>query len=331
MSFRERSEAEQGFSTIWNVHIAPHLGRYRAAFISKRRLVFFGVFGYFLFVVPALIWSRSLVDQQNETQVQLAALGALAVSCGWFYITCKAFYDEVKNFDEFMRASVAQHFAPIFRREPRDEAAYHYAHMLQHERMTKKGDALISNYHIGTYRDCSLEFFNVRYERVRWSRNGRRSRRRHYFLVVAIGVPVPFEGEIHIKRDYGGLLNWMRGKALGKRRFKVSHRGFEDQFEIYADSANAARQLVSRSFCNNLMAIERMYPKGFGIFKRPTTALFKDGKFFLIIGNVRDMMTDGISYTHPDKVQQTARRMIARLAVMPRIVDYLHGRRPRNS
>ena len=327
MAFQEKNAAEQGFSAIWDAHIAPAISRYRGDFFRTRRFAILGAVGYFALVIPAIIWAFQFIDRKNEGEFQVFVLIAFAVSAGWFYITSKAFFDEVKRFDEFMRASVAQQFAPIFKLQHRNEKAMFYANLLQHEGMTKKGDAEVSNYHIGRYRECSLEFFNVCYERMQWARHGRRRRRRSYFLVVAVGVPVPFRGEIHIKRDYGPLVNWMRGKALGKRRFKVSHRGFENKFEIYADDANSARQLVSRSFCNNLMAIERMYPKGFGLVERPMTALFKDGKFFLVIGNVRDLMSDGISYSHPDKVQQTARRMIARLAVMPRIVDYLHGRR----
>lgn len=326
MRFQEKTAAEQGFSNVWNIHIAPTLGRYRSGFFRTRRLAVFGILIYISVLVPVMVWARRFVEPGSEAAPLIFAAAALLTSGGWYYVMGKPFVDQVKQFDQFMRASVAKHFAPIFRLETRPEQAHYYADMLQAEGMTRKGDATITNYHTGTYRECSLEFFNVCYERVYYSRNHGRRRNRSYFLIVAIGVPMAFDGEVHIKRDRGAIANWLRGKFMRKQRLKVSHYAFEEKFEIYADNPATARRLVSRAFCNNLMAIEAMYPKRFGLLPRPMTALFKDGKFFLVIGNVSDMMSDGISYSHPDKVQQTARRMIARLAVMPRIVDYLHGR-----
>ena len=326
MRFQEKTAAEEGFANVWAVHIAPGLGRYRSSFFRRRRFAVLGVIGFFGLIVPLLIWARRFVEPGSELAPVIYALSALGVSAGWYYLTCKGFVDHVRQFDQFMRASVAKHFAPIFRLETRPEQAHYYADMLQAEGMTRRGDATISNYHTGNYRDCSLEFFNVCYERVYYARNSGRRRSRSYFLIVAIGVPMAFNGEVHIKCDYGFVANWLRGKVMRKKRLQVSHHAFEEKFEIYADDPLTARRLVSRAFCNNLMAIEAMYPKRFGVLRRPMTALFKDGKFFLVIGNVSDMMSDGISYSHPDKVQKTARRMIARLAVMPRIVDYLHGR-----
>lgn len=326
MRFQEKSGAESGFSKVWDSQIAPHLRGYRTEFISKRRLLVLGLFLYFIIPLPALMYGAQFFPPPTEDGGGgLYLMGAMLASAGWVYLFAKGFIDTVRRFDDFMRRSVAKHFAPIFRVEQTPAAADNTAFMLQEEGMGKKGEIIISNYHVGKYRDCDLQFFNVCYKRVTYHRQGGRRTRRNYNLVIDIGVPVAFEGKVYIKRDYGFLLNWLRGQFIRKRRFKVKHEGFEEKFEIYADDVQSAKRLITRSFCNNLMAIERMYPKSFGLFPRRITGLFKQGHFYLIIGGVRDLMTDGISYSHPDKVQQTARRMIARLAIMPRIVDFLHG------
>lgn len=325
MRFQEKTGAETGFSRVWDSQIAPYLRGYRAEFKSARRLLLLGVVLYFAICLPALVYVSRFFPSPGEEGAGLVALAGTAISCGWFYVFGHGFYRTVRRFDDFMRRSVAKHFAPIFRLEPIDAEADNTAFMLQSEGMGRKGEIEISNYHVGTYRKCALQFFNVCFKRVEYlPRQGRRTRRNHY-LIIDIEVPAAFEGKVYIKRDYGFVLNWVRGQFIRKRRFKVRHEGFEEKFEIYADNAQSAQRLITRSFCNNLLAIERMYPKSFGLIPRPVTGLFRGGRFYLIIGGVRDIMSDGISYSHPDKVQQTARRMIARLAVMPRIVDFLHG------
>lgn len=328
MRFQEKTGAETGFSKVWDSQIAPHLRRYRAEFVAKRRILYLGIFLYPFIPLPGLIYGAQFFPPPFEEGAGgIYLLGAVLASLGWVYLFGMGFFGAVRRFDEFMRRSVAKHFAPIFHQEPIEAAADTTAFMLQSEGMGKKGEILISNYHVGTYRDCALQFFNVCYKRREMhSRGGRRTKRNHN-LVLDISVPVAFEGKVYIKRDYGFVLNWLRGQVIRKRRYKVKHEGFEAKFEIYADDPRTAQKLITRSFCNNLMAVERMYPKGFGILPRPITGLFRQGHFYLIIGGVRDMMSDGISYSHPDKVQQTARRMIARLAIMPRIVDFLHGMR----
>ena len=326
MRFREKSGAESGFGKIWDSQIAPQLRAYRAAFFGARRILVLGVFLYFIAVLPALIYgARFFPPPTEDGPGGLYLMGAIVASGGWVFLFAMGLMRTIRRFDDFMRRNVAKQFAPIFRHESITAGADNTAYMLQREGMGKKGDIIVSNYHVGQYRDCDLQFFNVCYKRIEYMRRGGRRTRRRHFLIIGISVPAKFDGKVYIKRDYGFVLNWLRGQFIRKRRFKVSHDGFEAKFEIYADNPQSAQKLITRSFCNNLLAVERMYPKSFGLIPRPVTGLFREGKFYLIIGGVHDIMTDGISYSHPDKVQQTARRMIARLAIMPRIVDFLHG------
>lgn len=324
MRFREKNAAEQGFARIWDAKIAPHLRKHRARFVATRRYALLGIGLYILVGLPASYYFLMpyWVDPKLGLPVQL---GFLAISALWLFLACYAHWSEARVFDRFMRESVAQQFAPIFKRDNHHAQPLYIASMLQDEGMGRRGNPSISNYHVGHYRDCQLSFFNVCFTHRYYRTRGQRQTKRHYFLVVEIGVPVAFIGKVYIKRDYGFLINWARGQWLRMRRYKIRHDDFEDKFEIYADQAESAKRLITRSFCVNLLAIERMYPKQFGLFPRPVTGMFRDGRFYLIVSGVRDIMTDGIAYSHPDKAQQTARRMIARLALLPRIVDYLHG------
>ena len=327
MRFQEKTAAESGFSTVWEEQIAPHLRGYRMAYIGGRRKMILGIFLYFTLALPLMVYLHRSVDMSTEKARLIVVLGYLTVTTGWGFLFFWGFYKTIRNFDAFMRQRVAVHFAPIFKPEPVLAEAEFIATYLQREGMGKKGDIEVSNYHIGTYCDCSLKFFNARYTSHYSTGRGGRNKTHNDFLIIGVGVPRAFNGNVYIKRDQGVILNWLRGQYNKKRRFKVSHEGFEEKFEVYADNVDTAKALVTRSFCNNLLAVEKMYPKSMGLIPRRVTGLFANRQFFIIVGGVRDMMSDGISFSHPDKVQQTARRMIARFAIMPRIVDFLHGSR----
>ena len=195
---------------------------------QQAALIGLGAFSIFYHSVTGIdVWRAILPTADRRWRRRFLFDGGHAGQRRLGVFVRQGFIDTVRRFDDFMRRSVAKHFAPIFRVEQTPAAADNIAFMLQEEGMGKKGEIIISNYHVGKYRDCDLQFFNVCYKRVTYHRQGGRRTRRNYNLVIDIGVPVAFEGKVYIKRDYGFLVNWLRGQFILQRASRSSMRALK--------------------------------------------------------------------------------------------------------
>ena len=106
---------------------------------------------------------------------------------------------------------------------------------------------------------------------------------------------------------------------------------FEERHPSEKDAREAsmatARKLITPAFCDNFLAIDKLFGSGMFGFAG-SQALFENGKFTLMIDDIIDITDPGIGeMAAPKKVDEACRKMIERLAMVPLTIDYLHGDR----
>ena len=323
--FEEYTEAEKGFGRLWVEKIEPGLGLYGPEYEQKRRNSNFawGVLaatGVVLYIFFSFFASEKPTPPELLTFLGICVVGGgLAIFLAWPFIKLK------EKYAEFLQGVVAEHFGHVFKKPEDDNAARETAHRLNDMKMVyKTGTRKYTNNYLGQYRDCDINMFNL--EITESSSTGKgQSKTSYNYWIVEIAVPVDFQGEVQIRRDYGRILNKARNLSVKGKQVKFSHEAFEKKYEVYAEDPDLAYQLISPAFCNNLLAIDALLPRGWFGRRRPITGLFQNGKFALVVNDFGDVFeTDSVA---PTEVENAARRIIARMNLPLEIVDYLHGDR----
>lgn len=323
--FEERNEAEKGFAAIWDEKIAPGLALYGPEYRQKKNIAIYGNIAL-VFGVIAIYALVSLIDPwtgENGDAIFMLVLVMLGVGAGFgvAYPHTKL----VKAYTEYLQNTVADHFAEKFSKPEGDDKGRAVTNNLAEMDMIKKGGRRkYTNLYVGNYRDCSIVMFNLETITRRSSGNNTGDSS-SYFWVLEVGVPMAFEGTVQIRRDYGRLVNKMRGVMVEGKQVPFDHADFEKKYEVYAADAELAYRLISPAFCDNLLAIDDLMPKARFAGKRSLSGMFQNGNFVLVINDFADVLdTDSVA---PDKVEDAARKLIARMNLPLQIVDYLHGDR----
>ena len=323
--FEEYTEAEKGFGRLWAEKIEPGLALYGPEYEQKRRNSNFawGVLaatGVVLYIFFSFFASEKPTPPELLTFLGICVVGGgLAIFLAWPFIKLK------EKYAEFLQGVVAEHFGHVFNKPEDDNAARETAHRLNDMKMVHKtGTRKYTNHYLGLYRDCDINMFNL--EITERSNTGKgQSKTSYNYWIVEIAVPAAFEGEVQIRRDYGRIINKARNFSVKGKQVKFPHEAFEKKYEVYAEDAELAYQLISPAFCDNLLAIDALLPRGWFGRRRPITGLFQNGKFALVVNNFGDVFEN--ESVAPAEVENAARRIIARMNLPLEIVDYLHGDR----
>lgn len=323
--FEERNEAEKGFAAIWEEKIGPGLALYAPEYSRKKKLAIYGNIALSIAVI-AIYAIVSLMDPWTGKNSDAIFMFVLVI-CG----VCVGFgiaYPHTKlvnAYTEYLRDTVAGHFAEKFTKPEGDDRGRAVANNLAEAGMIgNSGRRKYTNLYTGTHRDCSIVMFNMEcITRTKTGNNQNDSST--YYWVLEVGVPIEFGGTVQIRRDYGGLVNKVRSAMVTGKQVPFDHEAFEKKYEVYAEDADLAYRLISPAFCDNLLAIDDLLPNSLFGATRPMSGMFRDGNFVLVINDFSDVLdTDSVA---PHKVENAARRLIARLNLPLQIVDYLHGDR----
>lgn len=320
MAFIEKTDLEHGFSALWDTEIAPSLDAYRAKYNPRFWLAVIGQLVAILIAIGAYGAALAQNVMQGESQVLILCCVLLAAA-----LMFAAYYPLSKiqgSFDGFMKQVVSDHYGDILLPAETDKNATFLIDQMQTLDMIEHGRRTLSNHYVGTYRDCALEMFNLCLQRG----YGRNQTSDFYFL-LDVTVPMEFDGEVVIKSDYGRVINFMRGMFSDRKQVKFDHAAFEKRYEVYAENMDVARQLISPEFCDNLLDIPKLFPRSYGVAPARLRGAFHQGRFTLIVPHNDDMFGLWPHQTAPGRVEAGCRRLIARMGIVKKVVDYLHGDR----
>lgn len=329
MIFHEKTEAERGFSTIWEDEVLPSISKFDKAVRRAKIIGRAGSFLLALIMLPAAayIWTSSDFEAGSDGYRYFwpITIFIYLIAQYPFWIPKNKLED---SFGDFLRNAISTHFKEMFGpSEDEAKAASIVDTAIEGEIVVKGNVDTFSNFHVGKYRGCDLVFFNVP---VRYQSAGRSggSDTRHYFI-LQISVPIKFNGTTGIVGDKGALLSRIKGALTTGRlssltRVKLDNLEFERRYEVFSDDENEARRLLDAAFLDNFMALGEILGEG-DQQGRSLRALFKDGQFIVALPNDGDFLEVNLGSHDIEDKESTARIMIKKLAIIPKVVDCLHG------
>ena len=319
MAFEEKTAAEKGFAALWEAEIAPSLAPYAQAYGSRMRLFVLGTLAT-LILLPILYFISAGFIPDSDTRL---GIGLIIAILGIF-VSSIPLTKIQGSFDGFLKQTVSNHFGDILLPEEDDALASKTITKLKRIDLIDTGRRKISNHYRGTYRQCDLRIFNFEMR----SGSGRNESSECYFCMnVTVPSDNKFDGDVVIKSDYGRVINFLRTIFSDRKQVAFDHPQFEKMFEVYAEDEDLARRLISPAFCDNLLDIPALLPKRFGFLPAGIIGAFFDNQFTLVVKDNSDIFALSPNETTPKGVEKACRKLIARMNIVPSIIDYLHGER----
>jgi hypothetical protein len=139
-------------------------------------------------------------------------------------------------------------------------------------------------------------------------------------LLLSIDWPEARQADVLIGRDWGKLLNKLAGITKAER-VTFDNAAFENVYEVYASDPAVARQLLTPTFLDSMVAL-REGRKG-----EPPTAAFTAGQLLVALPVREELFEPGSLSRSMAMFEEDMHNLLRQLTTPCRVIDVLHGER----
>ena len=312
--FVEKTVAEQGFASSWDLHVDADL--VAAVKQRQRRMLFASLatgisvgLGMVALFLKGIVPEDSIFAQPLYVAL-VVALAALAAIASWVTLLRPG-----AELAERVWDAVEGHFAALFSRADNDAFAEVIIQDLAADGVLDAGTHEITSHHAGSYRGCRIRLFAARITKVTGSR---RAARQSDLVVARVSLPRPVAGEISIDTD--------RSRLPEGQSFHVDHDQFDHIFGISCTDRMAAKSLLTSQMAESLLLVQQRIanPLNKASLNGVRVAMqVADGSLVLLVEE--QAAKAGTTRHGAAALENLARSLVMRFATVPGIVDELHG------
>ena len=312
--FVEKTVAEQGFASSWDLHVGADL---LAAVKQRHRRMLFASLatGISIGLVMVPVFLKGIVPEDSIFAQPLyvalvVALATVAAITGW--ITLRRPSAEL---EERVWEAVEAHFASLFSRDDNHAFAEVIIQDLATDGVLNVGTYKINSNHAGSYRGCRIRLFGAR---VCKPVVGRRTANFSDLVVTRISLPKGVAGAISIDTD--------KSRILEGQSFQVDHDQFHHIFGVSCTDRMAAKSLLTYQMAESLLLVQQRITNPLNKASLSGVRLamrVADGSLVLL---VEEQAAEAGAKLHgAAALEKMARSLVMRFATVPGIVDELHG------
>ena len=312
--FVEKTVAEQGFASSWDLHVGAYL---LAAVKQRHRRMLFASLatGISIGLVMVPVFLKGIVPEDSIFAQPLyvalvVALATVAAINGW--ITLRRPGAEL---EERVWEAVEAHFASLFSRDDNHAFAEVIIQDLASEGVLDAGTHKINSHHAGSYRGCRIRLFGAR---VCKPVVGRRTAKCSDLVVTRISLPKGVAGAISIDTD--------KSRILEGQSFQVDHNQFHHIFGVSCTDRMAAKSLLTSQMAESLLLLQQRITNPLN--NAPLNGIrvamrVAHGSLVLLVEE--QAAEAGATQQSAAALEKMARSLVMRFAAVPGIVDELHG------
>ena len=169
----------------------------------------------------------------------------------------------------------------------------------------------------GDYKGVSLELTEACLQNEsRDSKGNRRTTTVFNGLFVLLSMHKNFKGKTIIKKDAGAIGNWFKKKFSKLENVQLEDPEFEKKFEVYSDDQIEARYLLTTSFMERLLKLEKL------LAAKGLQASFYDDKLLIMIPS-KENRFETASVFIPATFEEDINIILAEMDEIFQIVDVL--------
>ena len=312
--FVEKTVAEQGFASSWDLHVGADL---LAAVKQRHRRMLFASLatGISIGLGMVAVFLNGIVPEDSIFAQPLyvalvVALATLAVIASWMTLRRPGAELEKRAWD-----AVEAHFASLFSRDDNDAFAEVIIQDLAVHGVLDASINKITSNHAGSYRGCRIRLFGAR---VRKPVAGRQTAKCSDLVVARISLPKGVAGAISIDTD--------KSRILEGQSFQVDHDQFHHIFGVSCTDRMAAKSLLTYQMAESLLLVQQRItnPLNKDSLSGVRVAMrVADGSLVLLVEE--QAAEAGVTLHGTAALEKMARGLVMRFATVPGIVDELHG------
>jgi hypothetical protein len=314
----EDGDLKTGFDRVYRREIEPHLDKLEHKRRRRVRSFYLRIAVVGLFVAAGAAAVTSFELYRDYTFV-VPVLFAAAVLIGYFVISAPARQqrEEVKDLVigpicDFL-GELAYERKPSSH-QPDPDRFEDLGVVPQHSR-TKLEDRFT-----GRYRDTGFQMIEARL------RTGGKNKRTVFRgLLFEIEVPKPFSGRVLMIGDQGILGNtiteFLKEKFGGLERLEFGG-AFEERYQVFTDTPEAARRLLSPGFQGTMVALAEAADR------KALNAAMAEGRFLLALPHSKDLFEIGKLHRSLEHFREDVDTLMFQITIPHRVIDFLHGDRP---
>ncbi len=169
----------------------------------------------------------------------------------------------------------------------------------------------------GEYKGVTLEITEARLEVESRDSEGRRSTHNVFKgVLVLLSMHKSFKGKTIIKRDRGGMINWLTDKFNALEKVGLEDPVFEKKFEVYSDDQVEARYLLTTSFMERLLKLSELMQSNY------IQASFYDNKLLMMMDSDKNRFETSSIYM-PATFEEDIDTILAEMNEIFQIIDIL--------
>ena len=312
--FVEKTVAEQGFASSWDIHVGADLvaavkqRHCRMLFASLATGISIGL-GIVAVRLKGIFPEDSIFAQPLYVALVVALLTIAAIAS---WITLRRSGGEL---EERVWNAVEAHFASLFSRDDNDAFAEVIIQDLAADGILDASTHKITSHHAGSYRGCRIRLFGVH---VCKPVMGRRTANCSDLMVARISLPSGVAGAISIDTD--------KSRILEGQFFQVDHDQFHHIFGVSCTDRMAAKSLLTYQMAESLLLVQQRItnPLNKASLSGVRVAMrVADGSLVLLVEE--QAAEAGATLHGAAALEKMARSLVMRFATVPGIVDELHG------
>ena len=312
--FVEKTVAEQGFASSWDLHVGADL--VAAVKQRHRRMLFASLAtGISIGLGMVAVFLKGVVPEDSIFTQPLyitlvIALAAISTIASWITLRRPGVELEEQVWD-----AVEAHFASLFSRDDNHAFAEVIIQDLAAEGVLDVGTYKINSHYAGSYRGCRIRLFGAR---VCKPAVRRRAANCSDLVVARISLPKGIAGAISIDTD--------KSRIPEGQSFQVDHDQFHHIFGVSCTDRMAAKSLLTYQMAESLLLVQQRITNPLNKASLSGVRLamrVADGSLVLLVEE--QAAEAGATLHGAAALEKMARSLVMRFATVPGIVDELHG------
>ena len=290
--FVEWEEYEKGFNKHYQKYLKGPIEKFERnrikALVTARRRLFISIpiiFVLFLFLVSVL----DDVNSKNEFPFRSLLAAVAFLTFDYFLIKepILKYWDDVKTeiFPHIL--SFLGNFTYSVEMED-----FYRDHYESYDIVPQHDCSYFEDLIVGEYNGVKITLFESVLE------NRRYKKQRSYIVfegvVLKLSINKKFHGKTIIRRDLGGLDNWITDKLSDLDVVNLEDPEFEKQFEVFSTDQIESRYLLTPSFMQRLIDLNDVYES------QKMECAFYDNSLLMLISLNRNLFEPGSIFSRED-------------------------------
>jgi len=316
IKFEDPECAKKPFAPHYNAHIKQHVIQFEErridALYALRKRVMIAIPVGILTIISGVYLIATIENREKVGDVIVfICLMVLAGLTAWCNGPVKKYKSSVKS---LIFPNIFSFFGPDFLYS--EQGRLPIDSLKDSDLIPSYDSVHTEDYIKGAYKDVGLELMEAHLTQQQGSGKNRRTVTKFKGIYIILSMNKKFSGKTVVKKDGGGIVNWVSSKFNKLGNVKLEDPVFEKKFEVYSSDQVEARYLLTTSFMVRLLQLAELFDNS------AIQCSFYENKLLLALPTKKNYFETESIFT-PATFENDINRILKEMNVIFSIIDIL--------